>query len=369
MKRKRIPATLTVFAVSAGLLTLSAIAVPRLGATTQVNALSSPQAYQSNKLIDLPETAFVSSRVPLLKVEGKTPSSTVEDYLSESMTEAELQQIYDYLDHIKGESELGTRKMSEQENKRLAALNAQYMYDGVRPQKKLPLKAGEASFYLDLKNDKFVYPKRELTNEELLQYIDWHARVNYAGAKRYQAPQPDAKDISKEAAAQKAIQSVKKLFDVDVSKLQMSVAYNKFGPAQKGQWNVHFQPYQMEKLLTDGKAFMMYDVYIDSMSGQVVDTTVTDSAYKRTPITEAIAKKIQQDASWVTAAKDIVVKKQGEKRAIKKSSIVKADQYNKRGTVAISLELEDGSSYLAELRYPEQILRCLIYEPAVSTKK
>lgn len=58
-----------------------------------------------------------------------------------------------------------------------------------------------------------------------------------------------------------------------------------------------------------------------------------------------------------------MMNKQGEKRAIVKASLTDTEVNNKRGMVAVKLLLEDGSSYTAELRYPDQTLRCLIYEP------
>jgi len=364
MKKKNV-STLTVIAVSAGLLTLSAVSVPHIAASTRVanHAEVSP-----NPSSELRGAVTVASKAPLLKISDKAPALTVEEYLEQSMTEEEIQQIYAYVDNSTHLIESGTRKMSAQEQKKLQTLREQYTYEGVRPEKLLPLKAGVASFYLDMDKDTFVYPKRELTNEELLQYIDWISRVNFALMKRYVKPQPDAKDIKQEEAVKKARESVKKLFDVDVEGLEVQASYNKFGPAQKGMWFVHFQPSKAETLQSSGKTYMMYDVYIDSLSGLVIDTTIFNSTYKRTPVTDVIAKNIRKDQSWTETAKTIVVKKQGEKRTIKKTSIIQDAQYDKRGTVAVAVELEDGSSYIVELRYPDKTLRCLIYQPAKSGK-
>jgi len=364
MKKKNVP-TLTVIAVSAGLLTLSAVSVPVIAASTRVANHAEISPTQSSVLL---AATSVASKTPLLNISDKAQVSTVEEYLEQTMTEEEIQQIYAYADKSTNLIESSTRKMSAQEQKKLQALREQYTYEGVRPEKLLPLKAGVASFYLDMDKDTFVYPKRELTNEELLQYIDWIARLNFALGKRYVAPQPDAKDIKKEEAVKKARESVKKLFDVDVEGLEMNASYNKLGPAQQGFWSVHFQPSKAETLQSSGKTYMMYIVLIDSLSGVVIDTTIFHSTYKRTPITNVIAKNVMKDQSWTETAKTIVVKKQGEKRAIKKTSIIQEAQYDQRGTVAVSVELEDGSSYIAELRYPDKTLRCLIYQPAKSGK-
>lgn len=362
MKRKNVLAAVTVLAVSSGLLTVSALTVPYFVGSMMANA--APSASEVSTREDKPAMRLASQKTPVLKVEGKAPVSTVREYLQGIMTEAEIQQIYHYVDNSKMEGEPASRTMNERELKRLKILDEQYVYEGVRPQKPLPLKPGMSSFYLDIENDYFVYPARELTDEELLQYVDWYARVNFALGKRIVKPEPDAKDIGKEEALSKAADRIKRLFDADVTRMEASAAYNKFGPEQQGEWFLHFQPYRVGTLNANGEAYLMYDVYIDSISGKVLDTTVVNPSYKRTPITPEMNKKIRQDPSWIEAAKSIVIKKQGEGQAIKKSSFIQDTVYDKRGVVAVALELEDGSSYIAELRYPEKALRCLIYHPA-----
>lgn len=44
--------------------------------------------------------------------------------------------------------------------------------------------------------------------------------------------------------------------------------------------------------------------------------------------------------------------------------LIDTDKNNSRGMVDVKLLLEDGSSYIAELRYPDKSLRCLLYEEA-----
>ncbi|MBE9917687.1 hypothetical protein G8C92_27165 [Paenibacillus donghaensis] len=364
---KNILTALAFCAVSGGLLAFNAYAVPNIATLTQTKP-NAPQSFAASKSQEKPVITLASSKVPMLNVEGKAPVSTVKDELERTMTVEEMQQIYNYVDNSKNEFLTANRQMSDQESKRRQVLEDQYVYDGVRPQNKLPLTPGISSFYFDMGKDVWVYPDRELTDEELLQYVDWFARVNFTLSKRIEEQQPDAKDIGKEEALAKASKSVSKLFDADVSKMKASAAFNKFGPEQKGKWFVHFQPYKTLTLDANGSAYMMYDVMIDALSGTVIDTTIVNPAYKKTPITSEMNKKIRQDPSWIEAAKNVVLKKQGETRAIKKSTIIQDQLYDKRGVVAVSIELKDGSSYTVELRYPEKTLRCLIYDPAASGK-
>ncbi|MEI0736644.1 hypothetical protein VQ056_08030 [Paenibacillus sp. JTLBN-2024] len=365
-KTKNILTALAFCAVSGGLLAFNAYAVPNIATLTQSEPVAQ-QSFTASATQEKPAVTLASSsKVPVLNVEGKVPVSTVEEELERTMTAEEMQQIYNYIDNSKEVAE--SRKMSDQEVNRRKALEDRYVYDGVRPQNKLPLKPGVSSFYFDIGKDIWIYPDRELTDEELLQSIDWSYRVVFAQSKRLQRQQPDAKDIVKAEALAMARESVSKLFGVDVSKMEANVAFDKFGPEQKGIWYVHFQPYKVRTLEANGSAFMMYDVMIDALSGTVIDTTIFNSAYKRTPVTSAMNKQIRQDPSWIEAAKAIVVKKQGDTRPIQKSTIIQDQVYDQRGVVAVSIAMKDGSSYIVELRYPEKMLRCLIYEPAAKGK-
>ncbi|MNP57574.1 hypothetical protein D3C76_1524150 [compost metagenome] len=101
---------------------------------------------------------------------------------------------------------------------------------------------------------------------------------------------------------------------------------------------------------------------INATTGAVEDTTAINLALKRTPIDDDAAGTIQKDASWIHKAVQVITDKQGETRTIVKAYLTDTEFNNKRGMVDVKLLLEDGSSYTAEFRYPDQTLRCLIYE-------
>ncbi|WP_143192226.1 hypothetical protein [Paenibacillus helianthi] len=84
---------------------------------------------------------------------------------------------------------------------------------------------------------------------------------------------------------------------------------------------------------------------------------------------ESVTRLFNVDSSWLQAARTIVADKQGDTREIIGTTIIKDSIYDKRGVVAVLVKLKDGSSYTAELRYPEKKLRCLIYTPASPASK
>ncbi|CQR58820.1 hypothetical protein [Paenibacillus riograndensis] len=371
MNRNDVKSALGVIAISGGLLGLSAFAVPHIVAYTEMNR-QVPEAHVSyeQQHTGKPAVQLASSQIPVLKIEAEAPVSTIQAYLENTVTEEEIKQYNAYAEKLRFmDAPKLTRPMTEQESNRSLILDDQYRFDGLRPKQKLPMKAGNYEFYLDDSKATLVFPKRALTDEELLQFIDWNYRLNYVLSLNYVKPQPDQKDIGEAEALGKARESVARLFDVDLSKMEGKASYNKSGPEQKGVWFVHFQPYRVGTLQAQGKPYFMYNVFIDSLSGTVIDSTIVEMAYKRTPITAEMNGRIRQDSSWLQAARTIVADKQGDTREIAGTTIIKDSIYDKRGVVAVLVKLKDGSSYTAELRYPEKKLRCLIYTPASPASK
>lgn len=342
---------------SGGVLALSAFIVPGI-VNSQVIAGNGP-AVQAGV-----QPAAAGSAIPVLKVEAPAPVSTVTADLLKDMSEVQIQQIYDYMNKPGLEPGNSGREITEAEVNRRLVLEDKYVYEGLRPEQPLPLKAGQAEVYVDLKTHTYTYPERTMTDEELLQLIDWSYRLNYIAARHNVTAPPLAQDISEAKAKQLAAESVYKLFDADVSKLETKALLAELGADKQWAWTVHSAPYKAGTLRGEGKEFQEYHVMIDAKTGDVLDTTVINGSLKRTPIDDAAANIIAQDASWIHKATQVVMNKQGEKRTIVKASLTDTGVNNKRGMVAVKLLLEDGSSYTAEFRYPNQALRCLIYEAA-----
>ncbi|WP_238653678.1 hypothetical protein [Paenibacillus piscarius] len=359
---KKLSATLAVIACTGGMLAASGFVVPGLvNSAVVAKSSAAMQGYTKQGVAD--------STVPVLKVEAPAPVSTVNDDLIKQMTKEQIQQIYDYLE-LPGDPKTSGREMTEAEMNRRLVLDDQYVYDGLRPKKLLPLQAGQGDLYLDIKTNTYHYPERAWTDEELLQLIDWSYRTNLLASKRsIIAPTVAVPQKYSEAELKtRASESVRKLFDADVSKLKTNVMLLEPGYGIPSTWAVGYEPYKALTLRGQGQEFWQYHVQIDPDTGVVLDTTVFNSVIKRTPIDAAAAAAIKKDKSWVNTAVQIVKDKQGEKRKIVKASLTDMEVNNKRGMVAVDIVLEDGSKYNAELRYPSKMLRCLIYEPAGKAK-
>jgi hypothetical protein len=360
MKNNKISATLAVLLFSGSVLAVSAMIVPGFVNTTDAKSISAVQ--------DSGNLPLTGSKAPVLKVEAEAPVSTVNRDLEQLMTQEEMQQIYDFADKSNNEIITIGREMTEDEINRRLILEDQYVYDGLRPKQLFPLKSGQAEFYFDLEKNTLKYPNRTLTDEELLQYIDWFYREAYALSKRNIVTPPETGNLSQTDAVAMAASSVRKIFGADVSKLEVKASQGESMLSKKKTWMVIFTPYKTNTLRGQGKEFWQYTVIIDTSTRTVVDTTAANFSLTRTPINTEAAIAIQKDATWINEATKIVTDRQGETRKIVMASLTDTDVNNKRGMVAVKMLLEDGSSYTAELRYPDQTLRCLIYEEAEAAK-
>ncbi|WP_339251070.1 hypothetical protein [Paenibacillus sp. FSL P2-0136] len=363
MNKKKWSVTMAVVLCSGGMFAFSGLLVPSLANSAVIAKYSTATPVSA-------KASPAGSAVPVLKVEAPVPVSTVnDDLLLKQMTEEQIQQIYDYME-LPGDPNTSGREMTEAEINRRRVLEDQYVYDGVRPQKPLPLQAGQGEVYFDIKTNTYYQPERTWTDEELLQMIDWSYRVNLVASKRnITAPAVAVPEkFSKAEVQARAAESVRKLFDADISKLKTNVMLHEPGYGIPSFWSVHSEPYKSLTLLGQGQEYWQYSVQIDPDTGVVVDTTAFNSVMKRTPIDAAAAAAMKKDDSWVKEATRIVKDKQGEKRKIVKAYLTGTEVNNTRGMVAVDVLLEDGSKYNAELRYPGKQLRCLIYEPAGKAK-
>ncbi|MEK4004479.1 hypothetical protein [Paenibacillus sp. FSL H3-0333] len=234
MNKKKWSASIAVLLCAGGLFAISAVVVPNL-VNSAVVAKDSTAAPQKDVRLPLTESA-----VPVLKVEAPVPVSTVEDYLRKNMTQEQIQQIDGFLDRGLEPQGDSSRELTESETKRQLVLHDQYVYDGLRPQKPLPFEAGQGDLYLDLMTNTSYVPDRIWTDEEL----DWLYRQGYVSSLRFPDKLVFPAKYSESEFIMRAVESVRKLYDADVSKLEISTSLHKAEFGFPSQWWVYFSPYK-----------------------------------------------------------------------------------------------------------------------------
>lgn len=282
-----------------------------------------------------------------------------------STSEEEIQAIYKLEDSSRTNVYKETRSLTDSEQDRLKILRQYYIYGDKKPQRELPLKSGDYDVYFDLENGIFFYPERELTDDELLQIIAWRQKVNLVLSIRYhleaETTIPENIEINETKAVELAAQSITNLFDVDFSTNSFTVnaVFSQPNSISPNKWQISVTPNYKDKV-----SDWNYMVWIDAITGEI-STLRSNPTYEWTIIDENDKESIYNDKSWIDKAKSIIVQKQKESAKIKEVYIVdnNSNIKNDQRTVDIKLVLDNGSSYIVYLFYPDQSLRGILYTP------
>lgn len=385
MKKHVIFTTSSVLAIAGMILTVNAAGISKyLGKMSENQQMDGNVIFLSDSKTDV--SNGVDSDIPDLIIEPQIAPVSYQDidnYLSKVMTDDEIQMIYDFIDNNYNTASISTRELTEKEWKRRLILTDNYEYDGIRPEEALEILNPENEFYYDGKTDTYHYPERELTDEEILQWIDWSYRINYALNLRipdeYRGPEPTVKDISEEEANAKAIDAIKKVYDTEVSHLNMSALFlsDSFGvPKPESSWFISYEPLKMRTLQANDEQYWSYSVVVDSLTGEVNQIGRIEFPLNEEEIKESDKEKIYNDDNLSKVAKETVLKISSNKEVkevfidkeydsryasmdedFKKETTVRAMA---SGVVDVVVLMEDATSYMVSIAYPSLEVKNII---------
>ena len=284
-----------------------------------------------------------------------------------SLTGEDIQQIYDYVYNIRpAEADMGTRDMTEDEHFRFYTLSKAYASDAMHPQNALPFNSENgAEFWLDMQTGIYHFPSRDLTDEELLQYIDWSKKVDSALSLGYEEPISFTSDelealISPEEAAQKAIETIQLIYGVDVSELEAQIL-----PPTKPEHDsdplgaYYWVGFGIENLIEVG---VRYNVRVGASDGFVEFISKIDTSTVFQPriyMSDAEEQSVATDAAWTDAAKAYVGKLHGSQNISNMRAEAVSDKPNgeEKCFVYVFITMDDGASYRISFRYSDKELR------------
>jgi beta-lactamase regulating signal transducer with metallopeptidase domain len=284
----------------------------------------------------------------------------------------ELQLIYNYVDNSPYEADVGTRDMTSDELYRFHTMNRKYITDGLRPQKSLPFgNETGAEFWLDLQAAIYHYPDRELTDEELLQYIDWGERVNAALVLRtpynyVEEPAPESA-ISEGEAVKAAAEFLNKAYNVDLSDFIPDVHFSQINGDTTGEESFgdplgHYNVMYGSDINLVIDVGTIYSAYVGASDGFVyraymVNAPLPDKVY----MDETEEKNVTADAAWIDAAKQTVKKLHGDQAIAGIWADVGGDlnpkKYQGNWYVRVHITVDDDTSYVLRMLYPDMTLR------------
>ncbi len=253
-----------------------------------------------------------------------------------------------------------SRRMSDEEQKRYAALEKKYE-QGIYPAGTLtevsdPKDVGEYTeriWYCDAEG-MFYIPQKRLTDEQLLQIIDFRRKREYAVAEQSEAETaatatPTVK-LSKEVCEEKAAKVLSELFGLDTTKMTCKVKKGKDAVSgEKGKIRI----YNEVKCKSKDWEYA-YVIRIDDKTGELADAEI-----------EEVEDKLGPNRVRINRGEYIKVAKQLENRIIKyfgnneiKSfKMIYSINSGERKQVyrSITYEIEDTENEIIKIEYSPKI--------------
>ncbi len=253
MKKIKIFKSMPVIAVLM-LLLVSAIAFPVLAERFQVEGMENGAR----------NLEISSLKMPDLVVEKKQDETKVKDIIT--MTEEE-EKVFDEIVLLLQKSTLlispKNRELSETESSRMIELRKKFRAGSIKSTKTLPIGENLKKPYFNPDNETYYYPEVEMTEEELLQIIDFDAKLDKAFSKFYEAYIQNAMEnteikISEEEAIKSAKNTIERIFDVDLENMDINCHFSIDEYRNQRFWRIIFQPENIDILIEQEKLYWMY---------------------------------------------------------------------------------------------------------------
>lgn len=265
----------------------------------------------------------------------------------ENLTEEEKDNYYEGLLNSPANADSYSREFTEGEEKRIKELREKYE-NGTFPVQKLPVintqaeVNGSMKFYYVEDTSLFVLPSRELTEEEILEMIDFYNCRDFSLTERTkdlivtQSPKGfnEIDGMDEEKALEMAKADISKAYGIDSEKFETSENYYDF--------DRNSNTYDIR--LTDKETMINYYVMIDADQELVTSILIM----KDNNITEGVEVDQKKFTAKYEDALDILKKWKGADLSFVQSSC----EYNynsedclENGLVSYLFEMEDGTGY------------------------
>ncbi len=267
----------------------------------------------------------------------------------ESLSEEVKDSYYEGLQNSPANADSYSREFTDNEKERIEELRAKYE-NGIFPAQKLPVIKTQSDadisteFYFVEDTSLFVLPLRELTEDEILEMIDFYYCRDYSLTEKAKenivTVSPDKFVENGGMDEQKAIEMAKadigNVYGIDWEEFEISVAYNDF----EGNGNVYVVT------MTDKETRTNYGVSIDANQELVTDIF---NMKQSSNIAEGIEVDQEKYTNKYEDALDILKKWKGIDLQFIQSTYeynYNSDNCLEYGMVSYSFEMKDGTGYV-----------------------
>ena len=183
-----------------------------------------------------PKPAVVVLAICILAAAGTAVYGSV-NYIRERMegiSDVKQQEYYEGLQESEAMADAFSRDLTKEEQERMRRLEQEYRSEGLYPQGAVTeisdeSQADDQKVCFLAETSTFYLPERTLTDEELLEIIDFYYARDYSLSQMREAENqkanPAAERITREEAVSLASNMVERLFDVDTEKMKTEQKY------------------------------------------------------------------------------------------------------------------------------------------------
>lgn len=330
-----------------------------------------PNGYEkkiSDTLEKISEIPKVSKKKYLIRVAavmaciilaGAGSIYAAKNYLRQRLKEMDTAEIEQYNDRTQS-STMGadrySRNLTEEERGRLSLLDHQYLSEGRFPESKLTqlekeVNVTDNSLYFVSSESKFYLPEREMTDEELLELIDFYYKRDYSvqnennleknSARKCKIDENDAVNLSRE--------SIKNVFGMDVSESDFTIELQ---PIEEADKMLH---YLVNFTIDTDKSI---SVLIDADDGSIGQMRL--NCYDVYSENKVLDKK-EYEKYYLFIRQNVIEKMEADLKGVKLYYMLENDHLLKNGTLKYIFELENGAGYVVNYSLNMEMIYYLRY--------
>ena len=169
------------------------------------------------------------------------------------------------------------RQMSDNENSRRLALQRAYSRAIRLPEDKLPLQKIDGTVWFDTETLAYQYPNEEMSDEMLLELIDFDSKLNLLLAELAQADAPSilAGELTEEQAINHAKQAIFEFYSLDAALYDAYASLLELD--QQHVWSISFFPPNEDLLSDTEKYYQVLAAEVDADTNELLSLDRTEN--------------------------------------------------------------------------------------------
>ena len=175
----------------------------------------------------------ISAAMVCIILAGTGSIYAAKNYLGQRLREMDAAKTGQYNDRTQSSimgADSYSRNLTEAERERLSLLNNQYLSEGRFPESEITQFENEANvtdccFYFVSSESKFYLPERKMTDEELLELIDFYYKRDFSVQNQNHPEKSSVRkcNIDENDAVNLSRESIKNVFGMDVSESDFTI--------------------------------------------------------------------------------------------------------------------------------------------------